>query len=149
MRKRIQTLAILILSGAMLVTSTALANAPVNTSRMYVERVRANTWVVKRDQVEVLTTKPGREALWNEVVLRRSKVNGQQRGYRLKTVKRGSLAMRLGLRSGDVLLEVKGVKLESDTKAWKAYRKSKDARTIKVVIQRGSRRLTHYYVVAG
>lgn len=117
----------------------------LDTSDIHVRRTRYNVWVVERDQVSQLTTARGRRALLDEITLGRARSHGKQRGYRLKSVKGGSLAQRLGLRGGDVLVAVNGVALTSDGQAWRAYNASKDASTIRVVIQRGSRCFTHYY----
>ncbi|RKH50980.1 type II secretion system protein GspC [Corallococcus llansteffanensis] len=94
-----------------------------------------HTYAVPRDDVA--------EALTNlNQVLTEARVvpalrDGRPVGFKLLSVREGSLYTRLGLRNGDVLQRINGLDLEDMEKALQAFTQLRDARRIELQLERG------------
>jgi general secretion pathway protein C len=73
--------------------------------------------------------------------------DGQPDGFKLLSVKRGSLIQRSGFRDGDIIKRVNGVELDSPEKAFEVYEQLKNEPTITVEIVRGGKTETFTYEV--
>ncbi len=66
-------------------------------------------------------------------------------GFKLLSIKRGSLLNRLGLRNGDVVRRINGVSLDDPQKAIEVYQGLEGGQSISVEILRGGREQTLNY----
>jgi type II secretion system protein C len=80
--------------------------------------------------------------IWHNIGI--VKVN---RGYVITYIKKGSVFDKLGLKKGDVLLEVNGRELKSDADAWDLYRNAKNFKNFEVKILRKNQEKVLYYEV--
>ena len=64
---------------------------------------------------------------------------GQQNGFRIYSIRPGSIYSKLGLRNGDVLQEINGMKLDSLRGAQDAYEKLQSATSLSASVLRGGR----------
>ncbi|WP_324291546.1 type II secretion system protein GspC [Corallococcus sp. BB11-1] len=62
---------------------------------------------------------------------------GRPVGFKLFSIKDGSLYSRLGMRNGDVLQRINGLNLDGPDKALEAFTRLRDARRIELQIERG------------
>ncbi|RKG71439.1 general secretion pathway protein GspC [Corallococcus exercitus] len=63
--------------------------------------------------------------------------DGRAVGFKLFSIREGSLYSRLGLRNGDVLQRINGLDLDSPDKALEAFNTLREARRIELLIERG------------
>ena len=73
--------------------------------------------------------------------------NGEPDGFKLLSVKSGSLIHRSGLRDGDIIKRVNGIEIDSPEKAFEIYDQVKNEPTITVEIERGGGKKTFTYEV--
>jgi general secretion pathway protein C len=65
------------------------------------------------------------------------KQNGKQVGYRLKPQKKGALLAEYGIKPGDIITEINGVKLDKPQNGIKALRQLSSASEVSLVVKRG------------
>ncbi|MBW2057665.1 MAG: hypothetical protein JRH07_03495 [Deltaproteobacteria bacterium] len=102
-----------------------------------IRRVGANRWSVSREAIE--SAKANMSELMTQIRIIPNFTEGRPDGFKLLSIKRGSLFDRLGLRNGDVIREINGVFLDSPQKAIEIYGELESGRTISVGISRGGR----------
>ncbi len=73
--------------------------------------------------------------------------NGEPDGFKLLSIKRGSLIHQAGLRDGDIIKRVNGIEIDSPEKAFEVYEQVRNEPLITVEIVRGGRRKTFSYEV--
>ena len=73
--------------------------------------------------------------------------NGKPNGFKLFSIKPGSIYSKIGLRNGDVIQSVNGHEMNSPDKALEIYQKLKDSSSITVDIQRRGRAMTMNYSI--
>jgi general secretion pathway protein C len=73
--------------------------------------------------------------------------NGKPNGFKLFSIKPGSIYSKIGLRNGDVIQSVNGHEMNSPDKALEIYQKLKDSSGITVDIQRRGRAMTMNYAI--
>ena len=73
--------------------------------------------------------------------------NGEPDGFKLLSVKSGSLIHRSGLRDGDIIKRVNGIEIDSPEKAFEVYEQIKNEPTITVEIERRGGKKTFTYEV--
>lgn len=73
--------------------------------------------------------------------------NGEPDGFKLLSVKSGSLIHRSGLRDGDIIKRVNGIEIDSPEKAFEIYDQVKNEPTINVEIERRGGKKTFTYEV--
>ncbi|MFO7577357.1 MAG: type II secretion system protein GspC [Pelovirga sp.] len=71
--------------------------------------------------------------------------NGQTQGFRLVGMQRGSLLEQLGLRLGDVVVEINRIKLDSPEKALQVFQQVREANNISVGLVRDGQPQTFEY----
>jgi len=72
---------------------------------------------------------------------------GDQQGYRLKAGTDSELLSQLGLKSGDVLVEVNGIPLSGPRDVMRAYSKAKDAENVQIQYIRDGKQQTMEYTI--
>jgi general secretion pathway protein C len=73
--------------------------------------------------------------------------DGQPDGFKLLSIKGGSLIHRSGFRDGDIIKRVNGIEIDSPEKAFEVYEQVRNEPTITVEIMRGGKRRTFTYEV--
>jgi general secretion pathway protein C len=73
--------------------------------------------------------------------------SGEPDGFKLLSIKKGSLIDRAGLRDGDILKRVNGIEIDSPEKAFEVYEQVRNEPVISVEIVRGGRKRTFSYEV--
>lgn len=86
-------------------------------------------------------------SLAKEVGLDAYRENNMQKGYRLISTRGSKMLEDLGLKPGDVLLEVNGIKLIDAHRGLLAYQKLRDAQEISMAIERNGTPKTMIYSI--
>ena len=73
--------------------------------------------------------------------------NGKPNGFKLFSIKPGSLYTKIGLRNGDVVQRINGYDMDSPDKALEVYQKLQDSKSITVEIQRRGKPMTMSYSI--
>ncbi len=73
--------------------------------------------------------------------------DGEPDGFKLLSIKRGSLVHQAGLRDGDIVKRVNGIEIDSPEKAFEVYEQVKNEPLITVEVVRGGSRKTFRYDV--
>ncbi|NOK13809.1 general secretion pathway protein GspC [Corallococcus exercitus] len=95
----------------------------------------AETYAVPREDVTEALTHLDELMMQARVVP--SFRDGRTVGFKLFSIREGSLYSRLGLRNGDVLQRINGLDLDSPDKALEAFHTLRDARRVELQIERG------------
>jgi general secretion pathway protein C len=62
--------------------------------------------------------------------------NGKPNGFKLFSIKPGSIYSKIGLKNGDVIQKINGYEMNSPDKALEIYQKLKDASSVSIEFQR-------------
>jgi general secretion pathway protein C len=73
--------------------------------------------------------------------------NGKQDGFRVSFVKKGGVFESLGLRVGDIIRSINNKEIMNNAQAFGAYQEFKDAKALKVTIQRGKETMELEYEI--
>ena len=73
--------------------------------------------------------------------------DGEPDGFKLESIKRGSLIHRAGLRDGDIVKRVNGIEIDSPDKAFEVYEQVRNEPLITVEVLRGGSKKTFRYEV--
>ena len=73
--------------------------------------------------------------------------DGQPDGFKLLSIKSGSLIHQSGFRDGDIIKRVNGIEIDSPEKAFEVYEQVKNEPVITVEVMRGGRNRTFTYEV--
>lgn len=74
-------------------------------------------------------------------------INGKANGFKLFSIRPGSLYSKIGIQNGDVVQKINGYEMNSPDKALEIYSKLKDAQAINVDIVRGGKTQTLSYQI--
>jgi general secretion pathway protein C len=69
--------------------------------------------------------------IWSNIGIIKTK-----EGYTITYIKKGSVFDKIGLKKGDILLEVNGVRLKNDADAWRLYKNIDKYRNFEIIIKR-------------
>lgn len=106
-------------------------------------RVDAATWRVSRELVlEHLTDIA---ALSRQARVKPYIVQGEQRGFRLTRLQRGSLLHKIGLQNGDVLQKVNGLNITSPEEALRGFTQLRNESTVRLELLRRNQSTTLTY----
>jgi len=75
--------------------------------------------------------------------------NGKANGFKLFSIKPGSIFAKIGLQNGDVIQRINGYEMNSPDKALEIYGKLKEATSLGIELQRGGRTMTVNYSIGG
>ena len=82
-------------------------------------------------KTEIEKYKTNLSKVWKEIGI--IKTSG---GYKITYIKPNSVFENLGLKKGDIILEVNGIELNTDADAWKAYNTLQNTKEIELLIKR-------------
>lgn len=102
-----------------------------------------NRWRISKDAVE--NARNNLNVLMQSARAVPQVENGQTVGFKLVRLQRGSLLEQIGLRTGDLLVEVNQVKLDSPEKGLQIFQQLREANNISLGLQRGGKPMTFEY----
>lgn len=73
--------------------------------------------------------------------------NGKSNGFKLFSIKPGSIYQKIGLQNGDVIQKINGYDIDSPDKALEIYSKLKSARNVNIELLRRGRGMTKNYSI--
>jgi len=85
--------------------------------------------------------------VYKNIGLNEVRKNGAIEGFRITFIRKGSPFEKLGLRRGDLLLEINGEKLTSYKAAFEAYRNIKDTTEATITLKRGNETMELTYEI--
>jgi len=71
--------------------------------------------------------------------------NGKANGFKLFSIKPGSIYSKIGMQNGDVIQKINGYEMNSPDKALEIYQKLKDATTVSIDLQRRGQNMNYNY----
>lgn len=110
-----------------------------------IKPVGENQWVVDRRIAENARNNIGE--LLKSARMEPNLVNGNTEGFVVKMIQPGSLLADLGIRKGDVIMEVNGVELASPEKALQIFQQLREARHISIGLQRNGAPMNFDYEI--
>jgi general secretion pathway protein C len=108
-----------------------------------VRRLGSNRWSISAEEIE--SAKSNMSQLMTQVRIVPNFTEGKPDGFKLLSIKRGSLFSRLGLRNGDIIRKINGVLLDNPQKAFEIYQELESGQSIDLDILRGRREQTLSY----
>jgi general secretion pathway protein C len=73
--------------------------------------------------------------------------NGKPNGFKVFSIKPGSIYSKIGLQNGDVIQKINGYDLNSPDRALEIYTKLRDATSLSIELQRGGNTQTMNYAI--
>jgi len=122
---------------------TASSKRPPTVLGRGVRRLGSNRWTISREEME--SAKANMSQLMTQVRIAPNFTEGKPDGFKLLSIKRGSLFDRLGLRNGDVVRQINGVPLDSPEKALEIYGQLESGQSVSVTILRRGREQSFTY----
>jgi general secretion pathway protein C len=108
-----------------------------------IRRLGSNRWSISPEELE--SAKANMSQLMTQVRIAPNFTNGEPDGFKLLSIKRGSFFDRLGLRNGDVIRKVNGVRLDTPQKALELSGQLQSGRSVSVGVLRRGNELTLNY----
>lgn len=108
-----------------------------------VRRLGSNRWSISREEIE--TAKANTSQLMTQIRVTPNFTEGKPDGFKLVSIKRGSIFDRLGLRNGDVVRQINGVPLDSPEKTMEVYGQLESGGSITLDVVRRGRQQTFTY----
>lgn len=108
-----------------------------------IRRLGANRWSISRDEMEL--AKANMSQLMTQVRIVPNFLEGEPDGFKLLSIRRGSIFDRLGLRNGDVVRKINGIPLDNPQKVFEIYEGLESGQSISVGVLRGKREQTFTY----
>jgi general secretion pathway protein C len=104
-----------------------------------------NRWAIPAAEVE--KARSNMNELLKQARLEPNIVNGQTSGFVVRMIRPHTLFTMLGLRLGDVVMQVNGVSLDSPEKALQIFQQLREAKNISISLLRNGKPLTFEYEV--
>jgi general secretion pathway protein C len=120
--------------------AAAAAPAP---SRFNIQQVGENKWQIPREAAD--HARGNLNELLTQAHMEPRIVDGETSGFVVRMIRPGSFFDMLGLRRGDVLLEVNDIGLNSPERALQIFQQLREARDIKVALLRNDEAMTFEY----
>ncbi len=107
--------------------------------------VGENRWEISQEEVE--KARGNLNELLKQARMEPHIVNGQTEGFVVRMIQRNSLLAKLGIRRGDVVMQVNGVELDSPEKALQIFQQLREARNINIGLSRNGERMNFEYEI--
>jgi general secretion pathway protein C len=108
-----------------------------------IRRLGSNRWSVSSEELE--SAKSNMSQLMTQVRVTPNFTEGQPDGFKLLSIKRGSLFERLGLRNGDIVRQINGASLDNPQRALELYGGLESGQTITLgILRRGKEQTLRY-----
>jgi general secretion pathway protein C len=110
-----------------------------------VREIGKNRWMISRSTIESV-----RENFADQLRLAQMQprtVDGKTDGFLIQRINPRSLLSKLGLRRGDVIIEVNNIKLDSPEKALQVFQQLREARQITLAVERKGKPMNFEYEI--
>jgi general secretion pathway protein C len=104
-----------------------------------------STWSVPSGTLDKLMNSSG--CLVTQARIVPSMKNGKANGFKLFSIRKGSIYSKIGIQNGDVIQRINGYEITSPDKALEIYTKLKDAKTIRIELTRRGKPMKFTYKV--
>ena len=121
--------------------------SPVPGDMSGVTRLSATDYRVERAEVDRSLTNLNEVATQARIVP--SFRNGKANGFKLFSIKPGSIYSKIGLQNGDVIQKINGYDMNSPDRALEIYTKLRDATSLTIELLRGGNVQTMNYAITG
>lgn len=108
-----------------------------------VQQTGANDYTIDKDFID--ETMGNLAKVSTEARIVPSFKNGKSNGFKLFSIKPGSIYQKIGLQNGDVIQKINGYTIDSPDKALEVYSKLKTARNVNIELQRRGRSMSKNY----
>jgi len=108
-----------------------------------IRRLGATRWSISQEELDL--AKANMSQLMTQIRITPNFVDGRPDGFKLLSIKRGSLFDRLGLRSGDVVRRINGILLDNPQKALELSGELASGQTVTMDLLRRGREQTFTY----
>lgn len=108
-----------------------------------ITKVNDSTWRISRSDLDLVLAEPSLLAVQARIVP--NFVDGKPQGFKLFSIRPGSLYQLLGFKNGDVVKSINGMEINSPQKAMEVYNKLKTANKIVVNLSRRGEEKTFTY----
>lgn len=121
-------------------------SAPKKTETVGIRQVSPNSYLLERETVTA--SLQNLSTMMRDIrVVPSFDAARQPNGYRVASIRYGSLLDKLGLKRGDIIQSVNGLAISDPDRAYQAYRQLKDESSIQIDILRGSSPQTLTYEI--
>ncbi len=110
-----------------------------------IRKVAENEYVIAHEEIEKTLSNLNTIATQARIVP--AFKNGVAQGFKLFSIRPGSLYAKIGIQNGDVIKKINGYDINSPDKALEVYQKLRDAREITVEIERRGRSVKKTYTI--
>lgn len=110
-----------------------------------VEQTGANEYVVAQDYIDETMGNLSQVATQARIVP--SFKNGKANGFKLFSIKPGSIYQKIGMQNGDVIQKINGYTIDSPDKALEVYSKLKTAKNVNIELLRRGRAMSKAYEI--
>ncbi len=110
-----------------------------------VREIGENRWMISRSTIESV-----RENFADQLRLAQMQprtVDGKTDGFLIQRINPRSLLVKIGLRRGDVIIDVNNIKLDSPEKALQVFQQLREARKITVAVERKGKPMSFEYEI--
>ena len=114
-------------------------------SKGAVREIGENRWMISRSTIESV-----RENFADQLRLAHMQprtVDGKTDGFLIQRINPRSLLVKVGLRRGDVIIDVNNIKLDSPEKALQVFQQLREARQITVAVERKGKPMSFEYEI--
>ncbi|MEO1480522.1 MAG: type II secretion system protein GspC [Myxococcota bacterium] len=110
-----------------------------------VEQTGANEYVVDQEYIDETMGNLSQVATQARIVP--SFKNGKANGFKLFSIKPGSIYQKIGLQNGDVIQKINGYSIDSPDKALEVYSKLKTSKNVNIELLRRGRAMSKAYEI--
>ncbi|NOZ88136.1 MAG: hypothetical protein GXP49_18140 [Deltaproteobacteria bacterium] len=110
-----------------------------------IKKVGQNEYLIDRDEIENTLANLNKVATDARIVP--SFKNGRGNGFKLFSIRPGSIYSRIGIQNGDVVQKINGYPMDSPEKALEVYQKLQDADHVTIDLMRRGRNITMEYTI--
>jgi len=110
-----------------------------------IQKTGPRRWRIDRNELERITGNLSAVAVNVRIVPKI--VEGEMQGFKLYSMRPGSIFSRLGFQNGDVIERVNGYRLTSPEIVLELYKKLSQARRVEIEVVRGKTPVTHEYQI--
>lgn len=127
-------------------TATRFGRPPPRSSDSGgVKQVSANNYVVSQQEIE--NTLSNLNSIATQARIVPAFKNGVAEGFKLFSIRPGSIYSKIGIQNGDVIKRINGFEINSPDKALEVYQKLRTARNIQVELERRGQSITKSYSI--
>jgi general secretion pathway protein C len=143
-RLRDKRLVTLLVSADQVASTTKNTAATTTSSESTgVRQIDDTHWAVSSEEVEKARTNFSAELRLAQMQPR--VVDGKTDGFLIRSLRRQSILNKLGLKRGDVVMNVNGISLDSPEKALQIFQQLREARQIELAVERQGTAMTFAY----